>query len=311
MPGDSCLRNANIVVADDDRITRNYISKLLRNQGARVVSVAGGESAIQAVRKGDVDLVVLDELVNGLNAMETSRAIGSVSRAGFIPIFLLTRRGKSGARIEGTRIRADEHIAKPFEDAEFLARVRAMLHSKHAAHEEQEGGAPLPDQRYFRSRVEKELERAERCLAPFACCMLAVDDFRDLIRELGATGGDESLRALSELLRRNVRDTDLVTRFRTAEFGLLLPNTSLAGALTLCDRIVGKMHREGIELGNGRRPRVSLGIGTYPDARIRTADQLIDAAGLAVEQARSVGPNHICCLQQPGYVFRPKLSSQL
>jgi two-component system cell cycle response regulator len=305
VPGDSCLRNANIIVADNDRIARKYVSKLLRNMGAQVMSVADGESAIQAVRKGPVDLVVLDAQVPGLSALETSRAIRTVSRNGFLPIFLLTEGNRLEGRLQGLRMGADEFMPKPFEDVEFLVRVRTMLRSRSEARAGQDEVTQLPDQRHFRARVEQEIEHAERHLDPFACCMVTVDDFRELISELGATRADASLLAVSQLLLRHTRATDLVTRFRTAEFGLLLPKTSLAGALTLADRILGAMCREQAQLGRTKPARVSIGVGTYPDPKLRTAAELISSASIAVARARSVGPNHICCLQQPGYLFRP------
>ncbi len=293
------------MVADNDRIARKYVSKLLRNLGAQVVSVADGESAIQAVRKGGVDLVVLDAQVPGLSALETSRAIRSVSQTGSLPIFLLTEGSRLDGRIQGLRMGADEFMPKPFEDAEFVARIRTVLRTRSEARPGQNDVTRLPDQRHFRARVEQEIEHAERHLDPFACCMVAVDDFRELISEFGAAGADARLAAVSQLLRRYTRDTDFVTRFRTAEFGLLLPKTSLAGALSLSDRIIGAICREQDELGRTKPARMSIGVGTYPDPKVRTAAELIDSASIALARARGIGPNHICCLQQPGYLFRP------
>jgi PleD family two-component response regulator len=95
-----------------------------------------------------------------------------------------------------------------------------------------------------------------------------------------------------------------------AEFGLLLPNTRPARALTLADRIVTEVVLRPYELPQSAASievTISLGVGLYPSGSIRSHSELLDAASIAVARARVAGPNRVCVLQQEGYIFRPTL----
>jgi diguanylate cyclase (GGDEF)-like protein len=113
---------------------------------------------------------------------------------------------------------------------------------------------------------------------------------------------------VSERLERTIRATDIAARFRTAEFGLLLPNTRPARALALADRIVSEIAFRPLELnGSTLEVTVSIGVGLYPSGTIRSHSELLDAASIAVARARVAGQNRVCVVQQQGYIFRPTL----
>jgi len=116
-------------------------------------------------------------------------------------------------------------------------------------------------------------------------------------------------------VQRTIRATDIAARFRTAEFGLLLPNTRPARALTLADRIVSEVALQPFEVASLRPTAgdisielaISIGVGLYPSGSIRSHSELLDAASIAVARARVAGPNRVCVVQQQGYIFRPTL----
>jgi len=282
-----------------------------------VIPAANGQKAIDAVRAQQVDLVVLDVNMPGLNGIDACRVIKTITADRFVPVVLLTASDDLNARVQGLRTEADDHLAKPFEDAELVARIENMLRVKRAHDDVQfarkelrytslhEQLRTLPDHRYFHERLENEFEEAQRHLDPLACCILAVDDFRDLVSEHGADCAAQILDEVSERVQRTIRATDVAARFRTAEFGLLLPNTRPARALTLADRIVSEVALRpfdaSIEL------TISIGVGLYPSGTIRSHSELLDAASIAVARARVAGPNRVCVVQQQGYIFRPTL----
>ena len=306
-----------MVVADDDRATCEHVSQVLRGRDLAVIPAANGQKAIDAVRAQQVDLVVLDVNMPGLNGIDACRVIKTITADRFVPVVLLTASDDLNARVQGLRTEADDHLAKPFEDAELVARIENMLRVKRAHDDVQfarkelrytslhEQLRTLPDHRYFHERLENEFEEAQRHLDPLACCILAVDDFRDLVSEHGADCAAQILDEVSERVQRTIRATDVAARFRTAEFGLLLPNTRPARALTLADRIVSEVALRpfdaSIEL------TISIGVGLYPSGTIRSHSELLDAASIAVARARVAGPNRVCVVQQQGYIFRPTL----
>jgi diguanylate cyclase (GGDEF)-like protein len=291
-----------------------------------VVPASNGQKAIDAVRAQSVDLVVLDVNMPGLNGIDACKVVKTITKDRFVPVVLLTAPGDLSARVQGLRTRADDHVAKPVEDSELLARIENMLRVKRAHDDVQfaknelrytslhDQLRTLPDHRYFHECVEIEFEEAQRHLDPLACCIIAVDDFRDLVSEHGTEFAAQILDEVSDRVQRTIRATDIAARFRTAEFGLLLPNTRPARALTLADRIVSEVALRPFEVPVASAATavtvgltISIGIGLYPSGSIRSHSELLDAASIAVARARVAGQNRVCVVQHQGYIFRPTL----
>ncbi|MCZ6805913.1 MAG: diguanylate cyclase [Deltaproteobacteria bacterium] len=309
-----------MVVADDDRATCDHIVGLLRARGLEVVPAYGGQKAVDAVRAHPVDLVILDVGMPGLGGIDACRVVKTITDDRFVPVILLTAHGDLSGRVQGLRTGADDHIAKPLEDAELMARVENMLRVKRAHDDVQvarsklrhtflhEQLKTLPDHRYFHESLERAFEAARQHLEPLACCIIAVDDFRKLAKERGPDFATEVLDGVSERLRCTIRKTDVAAQFRTAEFGLLMSNTSPARALTLADRIVTEVAYKPFDVaGESLNLQISIGVGVYPSANVRSHSELLDAASIAVTRARVAGPNRVCVVQQQGYIFRPTL----
>ncbi len=307
-----------MVVADGDRAACEHVCVLLRERGAVVLPASSGQKAIDAVRAQPVDLVVLAVDMPGLNGVDACKVIKSVTDGRFVPVLLLTSdRGPDSWATSATS-EADDLVAKPFEDAELVARIENLLRTKRArehvefAKNELKVGSfdnrlqALPDHRYFHACLEIEFEEAERHLDPLACSILAVEDFRRLVAEHGAETAASILDQVSERIQKAIRPTDMAARFRATEFGLLMPNTRPAKALSVADRIVSEVALQPLEVeGRTVSLTVSLGVGLYPSGTIRTQSELLDAATIAVARARVAGPNRVCVVQQQGYIFRP------
>ena len=309
-----------VVVADDDRATCEHLSQLLRARGLVVVPANNGQKAIDAVRAQPVDLVVLDVNMPGLNGIDACKVVKTITKDRFVPVVLLAAPGDLSARVQGLRTGADDHVTKPFEDSELLARVENMLRVKRAHDDVQfaknelrytsmhDQLRTLPDHRYFHECLAIEFEEAQRHLDPLACCIIAVDDFRALVSEHGAESAGHVLDEVSGRVQRTIRATDIAAQFRTAEFGLLLPNTRPARALTLADRIVSEVALQPFEAdGTSIELTISIGVGLYPSGSVRSHSELLDAASIAVARARVAGPNRVCVVQQQGYIFSPTL----
>jgi len=308
-----------VVVADDDRATCDHIAELLRARGMVVVPAYGGQKAIDAVRAHPVDLVILDVGMPGLGGIATCQVVKTITDDRFVPVILLTTHDDLSGWVQGLRTGADDHIAKPLDDAELVARVQNMLRVKRAHDDVQVAQSKLrypslrefqalPDHRYFHDSLERGFEAAHRHLEPMACCIIAVDDFRRLAEERDPDFATEVLDGVSDRLQRTIRETDIAAQFRTAEFGLLMSNTSPARALILADRIIAEVAFNPLDVaGETVNLQISIGVGLYPSTNVRSHSELLDAASIAVTRARVAGPNRVCIVQQQGYIFRPTL----
>ncbi len=308
-----------VVVADDDRATCDHIAGLLRARGMEVVAAYGGQKAVDAVRAHLVDLVILDVGMPGLGGVAACQVVKTITDDRFVPVILLTTHDEHGDRVQDLRTGADDHIVKPLDDAELVGRVENMLRAKRThdnvevarsklSHPSLRTLQALPDHHHFHETLERAFETAQRNLEPMACCIIAIDDFRRVAEERGPDFATRVLNAVSQRLQLTIRETDVAARFRTAEFGLLMSNTSPARALTLTDRIVAEVAFRPLDVAaESVKLQISIGVGLYPSANVRSHSELLDAASIAVTRARVAGPNQVCVVQQQGYIFRPKV----
>ncbi len=114
-----------LLVAEDDRQVREALERILGFEGYRVISVADGAAALEAVVTEQPDALVLDVMmpyVDGLGVCRMLRAKGDRT-----PILMLTARDEVGDRVAGLDAGADDYLAKPFALDELLARLRALL----------------------------------------------------------------------------------------------------------------------------------------------------------------------------------------
>lgn len=142
---------------------------------------------------------------------------------------------------------------------------------------------------HFVAEVEQELLRASRSGRPFALVMVDLDGLKAANDRFGHASGDLLLRAVAEVLRGDIRATDVAARFGGDEFVLLLPETDLAGALLVADKVRVDIRRLALpNNGSVIRTSASLGVVTFPDDG-RTSSELLRRADLAMYEAKRRG----------------------
>jgi two-component system KDP operon response regulator KdpE len=118
------MSGAKILVVDDDQQIRRVMRKMLQTQGYAVNDARSGEEALEVLRRGRHDLVLLDLAMPGMGGLEACRAI----RAGWdVAIIILSVRDMEKEKISALDAGADDYVTKPFSMQELLARIRAGL----------------------------------------------------------------------------------------------------------------------------------------------------------------------------------------
>ncbi len=116
---------ARVLVADDDRAIRESLERVLSLEGYRVATVADGAAALESARSVPADLMVLDLMMPSVDGLTVCRVLRSEGDR--TPILMLTARTETSDRVAGLDAGADDYLPKPFDPAELLARVRALL----------------------------------------------------------------------------------------------------------------------------------------------------------------------------------------
>ena len=118
------MSKGRILVVDDDPQIRRVLRMGLVAQGYESSDATGGEEALEKMRAGKFDLVLLDMNMPGMGGLETCRNIRSSSTAAII---MLTVRDAESDKVGALDAGADDYVVKPFRMPELLARVRAAL----------------------------------------------------------------------------------------------------------------------------------------------------------------------------------------
>jgi two-component system, OmpR family, response regulator MtrA len=113
-----------VLLVEDDASIREVTALGLRRAGFRVTTAADGRGGLAHARQPVFDLVILDVMLPGLDGFEVCREIRRASR---VPILMLTARTDTIDVVVGLESGADDYVKKPFEVAELVARVRALL----------------------------------------------------------------------------------------------------------------------------------------------------------------------------------------
>ena len=119
--------SGSVIVADDNADMREYLQRLLRAQGYRVVPAADGAAALATAFDDPPDLILTDIMMPKLDGFELLRALRADDRTRTVPVILLSARAGQEARSEGLEQGADDYLVKPFSARELLARVGATL----------------------------------------------------------------------------------------------------------------------------------------------------------------------------------------
>lgn len=115
---------SRVLIVDDDVPLCELLETVLQEEGYIVSSVHCGESALQYMEKTPVDLVLLDVMLPNLNGMQVARRI---CQRFATPILMLTALNDENSMLDGYQAGADQYIGKPFNVAELLMRIKAIL----------------------------------------------------------------------------------------------------------------------------------------------------------------------------------------
>jgi two-component system alkaline phosphatase synthesis response regulator PhoP len=114
-----------ILLVDDEPGLRKMLSDRLRKEGYAVETAANGDQALELARKGHYDLIILDLNLPARDGLQVCHELRREGRN--VAVLMLTARDTIADKITGLKSGADDYMTKPFESAELLARMEALL----------------------------------------------------------------------------------------------------------------------------------------------------------------------------------------
>ena len=127
-------KKSKILIVDDAMDTVELLKKRFRAEGYDTSEAYNGEEALNKVPEYDPDLIVLDVMMPKIDGYEVCQRLKADENTKYIPVLMLTAKGKVDHKVKGLDIGADDYMSKPFDYKELSARVRSLLSIK-ATHE--------------------------------------------------------------------------------------------------------------------------------------------------------------------------------
>ena len=118
------IMNKKILVVDDEERMLRFIRLNLEHDGFNVIEAIKGHEALDKMRTGMPDLILLDVMLPDLDGFEVLKMVREISS---IPIIMLTAKGEEDDRVKGLELGADDYVTKPFSPRELVSRVKAVL----------------------------------------------------------------------------------------------------------------------------------------------------------------------------------------
>lgn len=272
-----------VLVADDDPATILIISNALKDEFEVIRAATGGE-VLDRVAANDIDLVLLDVLMPGIDGFDICRRLKADPATANLPVVFVTILEDSLEEARGFEAGGVDYITKPVRPAIVRARVRTHVELKrtrdmleHLASRDPLTG--VANRRRFDEAFDGEWRRSQRAGTWLSLAIADVDHFKRFNDRHGHLAGDERLRRIAASFTWHARRAgDLVARFGGEEFALILPRVdSVMMAAVLRNLLCGVSAPE-TEEAEDRPITVSIGAVSVVPSRDATAR---DALGVA------------------------------
>lgn len=270
-----CTRSAKgitALVADDSRIARRVACACLAREGIEVIEAENGEQALAIIadKRERIDVVLSDLVMPGMDGKALCAKIRQELALVDVPVIFLTAVTELPELIELFKAGASDYLVKPFAKEELLARVMVHIERnrtqadlrqkieelKKANETIQKLSTTDPltgcfNRGYLNSRLPQEIKRAVRYKTSLSIVMCDIDHFKQVNDAHGHLCGDSVLIDFVAVVQRSIReDVDWLARYGGEEFVIVLPETNLANARVMAERLRQKVEKTSFQFDN-------------------------------------------------------------
>lgn len=298
----------NVLLVEDSRAIRQLVSAYVEEVGHRVLSAESGESALELFDREQVDLVLMDIELPGIDGFEVTRRLRARLSFDWIPIVFLSSNSSDQHFIEGIKAGGDAYLSKPVNGLVLQSMVQAM--GRIASIQEQlqkvngelnrlahvDVLTELTNRRGFFTSYDREWARATRESESLAVILIDIDSFKTYNDHCGHLAGDDCLRRVAQAMARSVlRPTDVIARYGGEEFVVLLPNTTESGAILVAERLRESVEEMCVPHAHSLAANyVTVSLGVAEMLEDHEPSGLLELADKHLYKAKESGRNKVC-----------------
>ncbi|HEY1365127.1 MAG TPA: PleD family two-component system response regulator [Xanthobacteraceae bacterium] len=298
-------RDGRILIVDDRASSHADIAAMLAGEHSSEVESDPNAGLLHAV-EGNFDLLIVSLGLGNFDALRLCSQLRSLDRTRNLPILAIAD-GEDDARLaRGLEIGVNDYLSRPIDRNELLARVRTQIRRKRyterlrdnvqmsIAMAVTDGLTGLFNRRYMETHVGTLVEQAASRGKPLTVLVLDVDYFKAVNDTYGHDAGDEVLREFALRVRKSIRGIDLACRYGGEEFVIVMPETDIAVATMVAERLRRRIAGEPFAIQQGARHiEVTISIGIAGLSRGDNAAGVLKRADQALYRAKRDGRNRV------------------
>ena len=238
--------DADILIVDDEEGIRLSMQEFVTVSGFKTLTAASAEEALALLEETQVDVVITDIMLPGMDGLELTDVI---VKDYDIDVIVLTGYSGDYSYEEAISKGASDLVFKPVRFEELLLRLKRVLKERKLTNERlqmlkklkklsiTDGLTNLYNSRHFYNQLKSEVDRSTRYNHPLTMLILDIDHFKGYNDSYGHLEGDQVLRRLGQVIKLLLRKMDSAYRYGGEEFTVILPETDSEEALNVAERI--------------------------------------------------------------------------
>ncbi|MGH6770623.1 MAG: PleD family two-component system response regulator [Xanthobacteraceae bacterium] len=298
-------KNGKILIVDDRAASAERLRAVLAVEHGADVQADPNEALFHAA-EGAYDLLIVSLGLENFDGLRLCSQLRSLDRTRGVPILAIAEADNNNRLVRGLEIGVNDYLIRPIDKNELLARVRTQIRKRRYTERLRDNVqlsiemaitdalTGLYNRRYMESHVGTLVEQAASRGKPMTVLVLDIDYFKSINDTWGHDAGDDVLREFALRIRKSIRGIDLACRHGGEEFVVVMPETDLAVATMVAERLRRRIAGDAFPIQQGARSiEVTISIGIAALGRGEDAAAVLKRADQALYRAKRDGRNRV------------------
>jgi two-component system, cell cycle response regulator len=299
-------RDGRVLIVDDRPASYERIAAMLGKEQAVEVETDPSQALFHAA-DSSYDLLIVSLELQHFDALRLCSQVRSLDRTRTLPILAISEPDNNARMLRGLEIGVNDFLLRPIDQNELLARARSQVRKRRYGERLRDNVqmsiemaitdalTGLFNRRYMESHLGTLLEQAATRGKPLSALIVDIDYFKAINDSHGHDAGDDVLRDFALRIKRSIRGIDLACRYGGEEFVIVMPETDMAVAAMVAERLRRRIAAEPFAIAEGSRQipvTISIGIAGLR-GKGDSAASLLKRADQALYRAKRDGRNRV------------------
>jgi len=299
-------RGGRVLIVDDRPASHERLAAVLAAEHSVEVEADPQEALFRAA-DGDFDLLIVSLGLEHFDALRLCSQIRSLERTRNLPILAIAEPDNNARMVRGLEIGVNDFLIRPVDKNELLARARSQVRKRRYTERLRDNLqmsidlaitdalTGLHNRRYMESHLATLIEQATARGKPLAALLIDIDFFKSVNDTYGHDAGDDVLRDFALRLKKSIRGIDLACRYGGEEFVVIMPETDVAVAAMVAERLRRKIAAEPFAIQREARTipvTISIGLAALRSGADNGAS-ILKRADEALYRAKRAGRNRV------------------